>query len=439
MRLFKYTLLSLLAVTMVACLDDDTEYEYSDDAKVVSLKFKKNDSIPHLETAFFVIDNDSNVIYNIDSLPFQTRIDSVFPTFSFASSSGAILYVGEDTIYLTGSDTVDFTKQPIVLQNFPANQDKDKMKEYKITVNVHQVEPELFVWKRMSESAYTHEAASQKLIWINDMLHLYVSSGVNSYLYTSTDGATWTPQTLTGLMGNDQFNTMLELNGVLYISNIDGLYASTDTRAWTKLTTNVATLSNLLFVLDGALHGLVVDASGNQRFANSTDGTTWNIGTITPADFPVEGYAAVTYRTKTTKEKAFVIGGLSADNEVLNTRWSTENGTYWTNFTVEEPEFGSMANTSIVQYDDKLYMFGGVDQDNVVLENSILLSNDEGMSWQAPDTTYNQLPETYIKRYKQTVAVDNNHHIIIVGGQDRTEFFQDVWRGKLNRLGFDEE
>ena len=56
----------------------------SNDPKFKSLRFAKNSRIPHLEKAVFTLSNDT-LIQNVDSLPFQTRIDSVFPTFTFAS------------------------------------------------------------------------------------------------------------------------------------------------------------------------------------------------------------------------------------------------------------------------------------------------------------------------------------------------------------------
>ncbi len=440
MRLTHYIYLCLVLLAVSSCLGTEPEYEYSNSAEVRSLKFSKNDSIPYLETAVFTIDNENNLIYNIDSLPYKTRIDSVNPVFSFESTSGSVLFLGKDTVYLTGTDTIDFTQQPIILRNYPASGNEDSVKQYTISVNVHQTDPELYVWNRTNEQIYSHTSASQKMLWFNNELHLFVSSGINNYLYTSTNGVAWDAHTPTGLLPNTNFRSMMEFKGTLYLANQDALYQSTDAVTWQKMpTTNAAyKFVNLLFAFDKKLVAIMVDNSGEYFMAQTTDMVNWTIDTdVIPENFPVQAYASLAYKTAATgKEKALVLGGFSANNELLNTRWSTENGDYWVNLGEVEPAFGSMANASIVQYDDKFLMFGGTDDNNQVLEHSMLESTDEGMSWTAPDTAMNVLPEAYKLRFKQSVAVDADHNIYIVGGQNRTEFFYDAWRGKLNRMGF---
>lgn len=78
-------------------------------------------------------------------------------------------------------------------------------------------------------------------------------------------------------------------------------------------------------------------------------------------------------------------------------------------------------------------MFGGIDND-MNLRSDLLYSDDEGMNWYVPDTTNNQLPDTYISRQKQTVVVDDDQNIYIIGGQTNTHTFSDVYRGYLNSM-----
>ena len=104
----------------------------------------------------------------------------------------------------------------------------------------------------------------------------------------------------------------------------------------------------------------------------------------------------------------------------------------------------------MVIYDDKLLLFGGADENREVVDNFYMVSIDEGLSWSAPDTTYNQLqqliitptatgPDTayvnYEPRYLQTALVKGKE-IILIGGRDRSKVYTDVWTGKLNRLSF---
>jgi hypothetical protein len=56
------------------------------------------------------------------------------------------------------------------------------------------------------------------------------------------------------------------------------------------------------------------------------------------------------------------------------------------------------------------------------------------MNWYAPDKAANKLPETYYARQRQTVVLDNDNNIYIIGGQTNTRSFSDVYRGYLNSL-----
>ena len=88
---------------------------------------------------------------------------------------------------------------------------------------------------------------------------------------------------------------------------------------------------------------------------------------------------------------------------------------------------------SVVWYDDKLLLFGGVDKDMSYFGRDILVSTDEGLNWTKADTTKNQLPEVYQARQKQTAIVRDND-IYLFGGQDARTTYSDVYRGRLNSI-----
>ena len=76
-------------IILSSCLDTTTPTTSSSDASFVSLTLAGNDSV---KTAKFTLDGDGVTITNVDSLPYGTRIDSVYPSFSFKSSSKAVLH-----------------------------------------------------------------------------------------------------------------------------------------------------------------------------------------------------------------------------------------------------------------------------------------------------------------------------------------------------------
>jgi len=102
-------------------------------------------------------------------------------------------------------------------------------------------------------------------------------------------------------------------------------------------------------------------------------------------------------------------------------------------FSIEQPSFNSLTGVSIIQYDGRLLMFGGVDND-LEWRSDILCSDDEGMNWYVPDSTHNKLPDTYTSRQHQTVVLDDQQNIFIIGGQSFVDTYSDVYRGYLNEL-----
>ena len=102
-------------------------------------------------------------------------------------------------------------------------------------------------------------------------------------------------------------------------------------------------------------------------------------------------------------------------------------------FSIEQPSFNTLTGTSIIEYDNRLIMFGGIDND-MTWRSNILYSDDEGMNWYAPDTAKNKLPDSYVARQHQSVVVDEHSNIYIIGGQSHTATYSDVYRGYLNHL-----
>lgn len=418
-----------------SCLDKEyTTVETSDNATVLSLTFDENDSIPHLDEAEFIIDNDNNLIYNKDSLPYQTRIDSVFPSFTFVSTAGAALIVDGDTVYLTGNDTVDFTVQPVKLINYAS--DGIHFKEYDIYVNVHQVEPELFVWTQLCEAVYQHEGSSQKALQKDGAFYVLVSSGLKNNLYVSEDASQWQAHAVEGLPQNMDFRQALVFNGKFYVASEGKLYASDDASVWNETSHSDYEFVNLLYVFNDELWAVVRNVqTGAITFAGSRDAQIWMEGVALPEKFPISDYAAFTFESRTGKAKAMVMGGITAEGVVCNTRWCTEDGSLWVDYSVEQPEFGSLSGAAVVYYADRLLMFGGVDANNQLFEGPILESYDEGLHWAAPDTTLNKLPETFAVRTNQSAFVYGTS-IYLFGGRTRTQVFSDMWKGKLNKMDF---
>lgn len=425
-----------MSMLLTGCLDKEySKTEISSDARLKAFFFKAEDSIPGLGAAVFTIDEAAGKVFNPDSLPFKTPIDRVRPSVQLASTAGSIMFVGQDTVHLTGTDTIDFRVQPVRLRNYAS--DGVSMKEYDIYVNVHQVEPELYDWRQLLSAVYSHDALSQKVILVDDKFYLFVNNGVGNTLHLSTDARTWEQKDVIGLPQHMDFRQVVWLANNFYVVADGVLYTSSDGCQWSACKAEGHTFVSLLFVFNGSMWAVAQEGESTAlRFASSTDGNSWQLTSEVPATFPLADYAALAFTARTGKPKAIVMGGISADGTIRDTRWTTENGTEWIDLSMDKLPFGSLAGASLIHYDDKLLLFGGVDADNQVMAVQIWQSVDEGMHWTQPNPEYNSFPEAYKARTGQTVCVDKNKFIYIIGGRTRTEVLSDVWRGKLNRMDF---
>ena len=461
---FRLILFSAIIGFLSSCLGTSSTTTVSSSPYFSSLVFKTNDSIPFLNSAVFTLgDYDAvlkdSIIINVDSLPYSTRIDSVYPTFSFKSSAGAKLYfpVGykykKDSAWITGTDTVDFRK-PIRIRNFAT--DGKTYKDYIIKTNVHSIDPEAYIWSKASGNLNSINSTSQKAITRNDTLFYYQNDGTNSYLNISTNGYTWSSVSVTGLPANTPLTDMTQFNGRFFVSR-DGfnLYSSTDGITWIKKSLTDFSFKSLLFALNGKMWAVVQsNTDSSLRFANSTDGDIWTmIGTI-PANFPVSDFASVSFASPTGKPEALVIAGLSSTGALLNNRWSTEDGAYWIDFSTENHTLDTLAiGASVISYDNKLFAFG-LRTDNG--KSYFKVSKDEGLSWQIPDIKRNVLSSDYLanpRSYQSAVVfkpktydkinsaalkdeIQKSNRIFVIGGKMGSVSLSDVWTGKLNKKNF---
>ena len=445
---FKFLLLSIIAF-LTACNSTTTDtIVITSDASFASLTFAKNDSIPYINTAIFSL--DGNTIVNLDSLPFNSKIDRVLPTFRFTSTSAAFLHNLDteinDSVQITGKDTVNFNTNYRV-RNFAT--DLKTYKDYLIKVNVHKVEPELYVWSNVKPNLSTLTVNSQKAIILNDNILYFITSGSILQLYTSSNGSNWgEPTPITDIPANTSLSDMTIFNGKLYLTqNSDVIYSSTNGTSWSTKSIPDYNFKSLLFTLNDKLWAITQSIADNSKyyFASSTDGISWivnnsvEISTVYPG-FPVTDISALSFLARTGKPKAIVIGGNTNTGKIKS--WSTENGTYWVSLSDANKTLDTLATgSSIVSYDNKLLLFGL----KTTGLNHFKQSIDEGLSWQTPDSAYNYLPKTYQARSYQSVVVfksdaanksNEANRLYIIGGKNESSVFTDVWTGKLNRKSF---
>jgi len=454
---FNFLIVALLLVTLNSCLWDDEETELSSDPTFVSLKFGRNDSIPALQYANFTLFYDSvlkdSIIVNLDSLPYKTRIDSVFPAFTFISTfltqiiQTDSLGTGFDTIPITGKDTIDFTRV-VKVRNIAVSRKKERV--YPVKVNVHQVEPELYVWRKLKDQIYTHPGSMQKAVFFKNEFLFFAGSGLFNHLYVSPDAVNWSTASLIGMPAGLNFRNITEFNNNLFLVDEAGdLLISANARNWNRHTGLIPghRLISILFGLEGNLWALVRNNVNNQvYFALTNNGLAWTVQEPIPAAFPIGDFASISFSSRTNKPKALVVGGFDVHGKLLAKSWSVEKNVFgvykWVDFSLENTTLVSLSGAVLVPYDRKLFLFGGADADDNVIGTPFMESIDEGLSWRAVNATYNSIVDvaggfSYQPRSYQSVILDqSDKRIYLFGGKNRSNVFTDVWTGKLNRMSF---
>ena len=417
--------------------------EPSDDPTLSSLTFQAQDSFPGLAKAVFVIEDrlDTGLIYNDDSLIYGTRVDSVVPRFIFNHTpASAILMTPFDTTPITGYDTANFSMNPSYL--YVLSESEKVTKWYKILVTVHQSDPDLFVWNRLTEEIYPPIAAEQKALWHKGAISLFVNDGIELRLYQSADGAQWSQQSISGLPADCHVKSIIKGDDRLYYASGKKVYFSDDGKSWSsdELETDDYEFVNMMLFFNDSVWAIVSKADTLQ-LAVSKNGNDFYVREDLPDNFPVSDFAAVDFVSKTYRNHSMLVGGYNKSGDALNSRWAVEfspgRGYRWTNLTIEQPSFSQLTGASVIWYNKRLYMFGGATDSYNIGEYDMLESLDEGMTWNVPDSSHNCLPDTYRSRIGQSVVLDDKGYIYIIGGRSRTEIFTDVYRGKLNSIDWD--
>lgn len=445
-------ILSLFATILASCnIESETSAEMSSETRVYTFTFQADTANPGLTDAVYKVEHkgdSSGIIYNIDSLRFGTRLDSVVPIITYIATPGVVSYILPDTTIISeGTDTLDFSRGPIFM--LVTATDMETRRSYQIDLKVHQVDPDLYVWKQLTEQIFEPQYCETKAVYKNEKLYLFVNNGLSTQLYESADGKQWKSlarEIPTLPTPCDVRDIVLNNDTLYYIAN-NHLYRSADGINWEDINFNATNYRLVNMVM--SYHNkawCIIQEEDNLKLANVVGETILPVTNIPempngvlPTHFPISDFAALEFNSSSERPRAMVVGGRSLNGEVVNSRWNIEysatDGYRIKDFSITQPSFESLTGASIIQYDNRLVMFGGIDSD-LALRGDMLYSDDEGMNWYVPDTTHNKLPSTYQSREKQSVIVDKQNNIYIIGGQSQTQTFSDVYRGFLNSINW---
>jgi hypothetical protein len=381
----------------------------------------------------FSINQVTGDVYNADSLPYATKVDKV--TFSMGLSGYAKIYVDSLAAFdaFLSTDSIDFTSPRIVRIT---STDGEYYKDYTVSVNVHQVEPEKMVWNK-----YPSVGASftpLRALDIDNRMCLFGKENGQLMLATTElqDAPSWTQTEIAGLPENADLATVQPFRGALYVVAADGIYKSTNGSEWSL----AYGASGMLSIVGTSDNDGMWMATADELFV-TYDGDSYESAGALPAGFPVYGVSIASYVLEHNSDivRYMLVGYGNETKDAKATVWSrlsTED--VWVKYENGNKPFQcpSLKGLTVLRYDDFLYAFGGAGTaqgEEVDAFSAFYISRDNGITWKAPDDFYQRMPAELQGCDAPFVAtVDSNNMIwIVCAGEDPF-----VFKGMINRLGF---
>lgn len=374
------------------------------------------------------IDQLNRRVFNVDSLPMGTNVKKIyFTTFAADGIVGYRLESGKDTLYNT-KDTIDFTNPRIFTVYAP---DGSGSRQYTVTINVHNAEPEAFTWQSVGDSSAAVAAMS-------DMRML--ASGDTLRLWGKIAGQ---PVALTRLAGDEQW-TRRDMSGEaeLETSSITPFGAGFAAIAGGKVATST---DGLNWTATGAASGFdrILGTAGGKLYAtaggkavHSDDAATWTADSLDgsysqlPAGAPA--WAVMPAVNNPSIQSLICMGyaesGLETWKKEINLAHPEEMP--WSHYPITDDTpltLPTLTSLGIVPYDSRLYAYG-LTADTAV----VYTSRDGARSWQKLNAA-TALPATIGKPSEISIAASGNSIYIACKGTGA------LWRGRLNRLAASSE
>ncbi len=422
-----------LCISFSACLDSDNEYIFSSDASVYAFGLEAI----YGEHYKFSIDQVEHRIFNRDSMPMyaDTLLDSIMvDTFTV---TGAITTGDLDTLFATNKavDLRAAVNNPNGLAFKIHARDGLTNRTYKLTINVHQQDPDSLIWREMtsSDNFPTMPLQNVKLISMDDYLYLYASSdngfvGYKANISNPTN-VVWEEMALAGMPEDALLNTLLPAwQSVFMVAQGGDVYQSVDGAEWQIVESLSGDVKALLTALPDKLAG-IKQVDGVNYFCTADASLQWTLGEAVEEGFPTENIQSTVHKTSNGVYKSVLVGmPETASGKVVP--WFSMDGERWASMEPNATAYCPLTNNPTIIF------YGG----NYYLLDAGLYAfyqSSTGLKWDIM-TTKMRFPYGLRDAKGYSAIVDKNNFIWVVGGGNNIIKNQ-LWRGRLNRLGFERQ
>lgn len=459
-----FAMLFVAVFTLGSCLNSDDDFVYTDDSAITSfsvttvkqyihiLSSTGADSVYTSTTSLtgyrFSIDQNNNIIFNIDSLPYGVDATKILCSVS-ASNSGTVLIKSKtsDTLsYVSSTDSIDFSV-PRQLQ-VVSNSGK-ALRKYTVTVNVHKEAADSFKWHEMAVSAVLQNLSTVKTVAVSaadgtQRVMLFGSDGNHTYIYTYKDAEGWkvASTNLNHQLDANVCNSVVTKNDSVYISENGNILRSADGSQWESVA-NATPAVRLVAASPVRLYAYSADA---QLLASADCGHTWAAATIdTDASFLPSGETTYTCTQLSTNADSYRVtligtradGTMAVWGKIDEAAANSENQP-WAYYEVSADNrhaLPTLSGISVAAYDGSLFVLGTPDASSAA---QLYASRDGGITW-AADTllgmpTGFNLSLQASPATAKTLTVDGKNFLWMVNATTGA-----TWRGRINRLGWEKK
>ena len=394
---------------MTSCLGNDDEIERSSAVSLQSFEikdlktvrtFKKADgtdstyvTIISGKSVIFTIDQSNRLVYNTDSIDYGTDVSHVLVN---VKADGGVAYVKADGTLGSVEDSIDFAR-PVTFR--VTSYDERFFRDYKVSVNAHQVDPGQTVWKKI-EGTNLPSFVEQKTFVRDNSLYV-IGVDADGVYYTASaalaDVSVWTTTPCSGIEGTGL--SALLVDDIFYLKTDTKSYRSENAVEWVEIDDEVGVLD-----LPEEIPMNRVVALFRQPLS-----TNPNIVRSLFVAIPETADSCAQVWTKlSTEDKAVEIG-------------SSGNKTYGC---------PNLNNLSVIQYAGNMYAFGLKSMGESKEFSSCYESRDNGVTWKVNEEAFS-LPKDFGNEKYTTEsfsAATDGEYVWVMWSNG------EVWRGRWNGL-----
>lgn len=451
------TSLFVTACIITSCLGDDTiNYEYSSNASINA--FSITDSIvTHYKASVngkdttlsksvvgskypFIINQNDGLIYNADSLPVGTDISKV--VVSITADTYGIFIVAENDSLWEETDSLDFTK-PIQFKVLAESGVWGRT--YTAKINVHQQEADSMSWGKVACN-FDSTIKRQKAVYANKNIYVFAEQDAQVAMTAtqSSNGQAWSALETIDIPVKADYSSAMFWGDRFYILADNQLYASANGINWNKVETEQA-ISRLHANVHTPVCQKLIGTDMEGYYIESEDGTNWVRHELLPEAFPQGQTAFVSYPLATNDNfnRLVIMGQNELSTDTATVTWTQLNDEHeWISFGGDENNTTcpKLENQALIHYNGQLYTFGGPGQHKGAIPafGYFYHSKDNGINWKQI-TKKIMFPKEFEGLYHKaegnySYIVDEEQFIWIMWSQTG-----EVWRGRINKFGFDKQ